>query len=80
MNIKKKILLAGLFTAATSSAAFAAYYPSHYVEKEYYSDAAKTQYSGSLIQTCSGRYHSYGKITEYYTVEIKVPCHRNGDF
>ena len=74
MNFKKKLLLAGLLTATASSAAFAAFYPSHYIEKEFYSDAAKTKLVGSMVQTCYGRIYRHGEVTQYYSIEAKAPC------
>jgi len=66
MNIKKKIILAGLLTAAASSAAFAAYYPTHYVERAYYADATMTVVIGESTQFCSGRYVQTGETSQFH--------------
>ena len=79
MNFKKKALLAGLFTIAASSVAYAAYKPTHHVEIDYYSDASKTVYVGHVMKSCNGRIKSYGKITKFASEEFRVPCKRNGD-
>lgn len=78
MNFKKKALLAGLFTVAASSVAFAAFKPTHHVEVEYYSDAAKTQFTGSRIYTCTGRVISVGSTSAYSTEETRRPCRSGG--
>ncbi|OIQ46569.1 MAG: hypothetical protein BM565_11010 [Gammaproteobacteria bacterium MedPE] len=77
MNFKKKLLLAGFLTATASSAAFAAFYPSHYIERYYYSDAAKKKEVGSLTQFCSGSTYYTGKVTPYFH-ELTIPCRRGG--
>jgi len=73
MNIKKKIILAGLLTAAASSAAFAAYYPSHYVERMYFDSAAKIHSIGESTLMCNGRTYSTGESSQHYN-EIKFSC------
>lgn len=78
MNLKKKFLLAGLLTIAASSAAIAAYYPTHYIERIYFSDAAKTKEIGDFTQFCSGSRFSFGGTSPHYS-ELKIPCRRGGD-
>lgn len=78
MTFKKKALLAGLFTIVASSAAYAAYTPTHYIERIYFSDAAKVYSVGNMTQFCTGSTYYSGEITNYYS-ELKIPCRRGGD-
>ncbi|MGB1298601.1 MAG: DUF6289 family protein [Psychrobium sp.] len=78
MTFKKKALLAGLFTIVASSAAYAAYTPTHYIERIYFSDAAKRNQIGDFTQFCNGSRYSNGSTSQYYA-ELKIPCRRGGD-
>lgn len=73
--LNKKYLLAALVTLAASSAAFAAYSPSHYVERSYFANADLTSYVGSSTQFCSGTFYSSGTTSQYYS-ELKIPCNK----
>jgi hypothetical protein len=73
MNIKKKILLAGLLTVAASSAAVAAFYPTHHYERAYYATADKTRVIGEATQYCSGKHVQTGKTSAHYR-GISFPC------
>jgi len=78
MNIKKKILLAGLLTVAASSAAVAAFYPTHHYERAYYATADKTGRAiGEATQFCSGTYIQTGKTSPHYR-GISFPCSSGG--
>jgi len=78
MKLTIRTGLIGMHCVLGTSAAFAAWYPSHHQEREYYHDAAKTQHAGHTIQWCSGRFSKYGKITEHYTIEENFPCRGDG--
>ena len=74
MKLTRKTALIGLVTTLITSATFAAWYPSHHQERQYYHDAAKTQAAGHSIQWCSGRYSLYGTKTAYYKIEENFTC------
>ncbi|MCG7532465.1 DUF6289 family protein [Psychrobium sp. MM17-31] len=79
MTLKKKALLASIFATAVSSFAYAAFQPTHHVEIEYYSDAAKTKHVGSRIHTCTGRTFGSGSTSQYFVVETTFACNRGGE-
>jgi len=79
MKITKTTTLTALVATLITTVTVAAYYPSHYVERAYYSDASKAQYVGESTQFCSGSYYSTGTVTAYYS-ELRISCNRNNDF
>jgi len=60
-------LCGALFSVTTTAA------PSNMVEWEYYSDAARTNYVGFKILTCSGRTYTSGQQTSFF-YRYTEPC------
>lgn len=73
--MKNKIKLATLMVVGSLAltSAFAAFYPTHSIEREYYAGPNSTQIVGSMFQNCSGRTIQIGQVTPYYD-EGKMPC------
>ena len=74
MKISKFIIAAAATIISTS--AFAAYSPSHYVERVYYQSANNSSIVGESTRFCSGSFYSTGTTTAYYS-ELKISCNNN---
>ncbi|HEX4955449.1 MAG TPA: hypothetical protein VF017_18820 [Thermoanaerobaculia bacterium] len=75
----RRMLLALAFLAAASLASALLPAPStdaacpKIVVTDYFFDAAKTQYAGTCVRTCSGTLNCWGTITIYKITESE-PC------
>ncbi|MBA6263326.1 hypothetical protein [Colwellia sp. Bg11-12] len=71
MKVSKLIIAAAatIFTATT----FAAYSPSHYVERVYFQSANSNSIVGESTRFCSGSYYSTGSTTPYFS-ELRIAC------
>lgn len=77
MKLKKKLLTLAAGSAVLAAGLFSVHAfarPAYYVETDYYSDAAKTQYIGTSTIYCSGGYTLDGQTSSYSQVVATYRC------
>jgi hypothetical protein len=74
--MKLSKLIIAVATTIITTTAFAAYSPSHYVERVYFQSANNNSIVGESTQFCSGSFYSTGNKTPYYS-ELQIACNKN---